>query len=73
MAAIRGNAYAPSFQTEKKDRRMSNRTTIVTLTAQPEIIAALADRLIETVANHGSIGFMQSVTRISRIARRSLK
>jgi ribosomal protein S18 acetylase RimI-like enzyme len=36
--------------------------SIVALSAEPETITALADLLIETVANRGSIGFMHPVS-----------
>lgn len=53
---------------------MSERYTILPLTAQPDIIAALSNLLIETVANRGSIGFMHPVTpaKASRFWKRSL-
>ena len=41
---------------------MSDRYTILPLTAHPDTIAALANLLIETVAHRGSIGFMHPVT-----------
>jgi ribosomal protein S18 acetylase RimI-like enzyme len=42
--------------------------SVVTLSAEPETITALADLLIETVANRGSIGFMHPVSRAKAVA-----
>lgn len=42
--------------------------SIVSLSGQPETIAALADLLIDTVANRGSIGFMHPVAPSKAIA-----
>lgn len=41
---------------------MKTEYSILPLTAQPDIIAALARLLIDTVANRGSIGFMHPVS-----------
>jgi ribosomal protein S18 acetylase RimI-like enzyme len=42
--------------------------TIVSLSNEPSIVAALADLLIETVANRGSIGFMHPVSPAKAVA-----
>jgi GNAT superfamily N-acetyltransferase len=42
--------------------------TIVSLSAAPATVAALADLLIETVANRGSIGFMHPVSPAKAVA-----
>ena len=42
--------------------------TIVSLSAGPATVAALADLLIETVANRGSIGFMHPVSPAKAVA-----
>ena len=47
---------------------MSLPFSVVTLSAEPETITALADLLIETVANRGSIGFMHPVSPAKAVA-----
>lgn len=42
----------------KTNGYMRSKFNITTLTSQPQVIAALADLIIETVANGGSVNFM---------------